>query len=70
MYHIKKYPSKEEISERFNHVDGVLYYKTKVCNRVKIGDAAGSINNNGQAVIKIKGSSYSEKILMGILLDE
>ncbi len=44
-----------EFRRLFSYSDGKLFWKVSPCNRVKVGNEAGSENSNGYVVIKIRG---------------
>ena len=56
---VNKIPlSVDEINERFEYKDGVLYRKISTCNRVKKGDKVGCPNDQGYLLTNINGRHY------------
>lgn len=50
-----------KVRELFDYHNGMLLWKVKPLNRIRIGDWAGSLNrSNGYRIITINGKSYQE----------
>ncbi|TFH72404.1 HNH endonuclease [Gammaproteobacteria bacterium LSUCC0112] len=54
-------PSHEELKNTFTYSGetGLLYWKKRNSNRIKIGDAAGSLSNLGTIQLRINGRLFS-----------
>ena len=50
--------TQELLHELFEYRDGVLYWKVSRSNRIKIGDAAGSLNKKSYLQTSIEGKRY------------
>jgi hypothetical protein len=50
--------TKDLLKELFEYKDGNLIRKVSRSNRVKVGDVAGCLNDNGYIVISVNGTRY------------
>lgn len=50
--------TQEELRQYFDYKEGNLYWKTSNCNRVKIGQKAGTLSNNGYVCVRINKKAY------------
>ena len=56
--------TQDYVKELFDYRDGNLYWKVRKSTWIKIGDRAGSDNQNGYRVIIINGKQYKEHRLI------
>ena len=51
--------TQHSVKDLFDYRDGVLYWKIRPSNRIKINDKVGSLNNRGYLGTKINEKKYS-----------